>query len=78
MLAEVRQRLPVDWLSSTAGNARQIRDAIMQMPQKGEEPYLVLIGYSKGAPELLDAIVSYPETRPRIAAAVRRRTDENR
>ena len=31
---------------------------------------IVLIGYSKGAPDVLDAIVRYPEIRPRIAAVV--------
>ena len=62
--------LEVGGLSGTATNARRIRDAIMQMPERGEEPYLVLIGYSKGAPDILEAIVSYPEIRPRIAAAV--------
>jgi hypothetical protein len=30
----------------------------------------VLIGYSKGAPDILDAVVSYPEIRSRLAAVV--------
>lgn len=34
------------------------------------EPKLVLIGYSKGAPDILEAIVSYPEIRHRIAAVI--------
>jgi hypothetical protein len=55
-------------LSGTANNARQIRDAIMQMELEGTEPRLVLIGYSKGAPDILEAVVSYPEIRPRVAA----------
>jgi hypothetical protein len=31
---------------------------------------LVLIGYSKGAPDLLEAVVTYPEIRPYIGAVV--------
>ncbi|MEJ2310211.1 MAG: hypothetical protein P8Z31_04660 [Gammaproteobacteria bacterium] len=62
--------LDVDGLSSSSNNARQIRDAIMAMPMQGREPRLVLIGYSKGATDILEAVVSYPEIRPRIAAVV--------
>ena len=62
--------IDVDALSSSANNARQIRDAIMAMEPDGEEPRLVLIGYSKGVPDILEAVVSYPEIRGRIAAVV--------
>lgn len=62
--------LEVDSLSSSTNNARQIRDAIMTMPVRGNEPRLVLIGYSKGATDILQAVVSYPEIRPSIAAVV--------
>ena len=58
----------VDALSGTANNARQIRDAVMAMPFQPGAPRLVLFGYSKGAPDVLDAIVSYPEIHERIAA----------
>jgi len=61
--------LKVDALSSSATNARQIRDAIMAMPEEGA-PRLVLVGYSKGAPDILEAIVAYPEIRSRVAAVV--------
>jgi len=60
----------VDALSSSTTNARQIRDAIMNMEMNGDEPGLVLIGYSKGTPDILEAIVSYPEIRERIIAVV--------
>jgi hypothetical protein len=60
--------LKVDGLSSSANNARQIRDSIMQAAFKGDEPRLVLIGYSKGAPDILEALVSHPEIQGRIAA----------
>jgi len=62
--------LRVDALSSSANNARQIRDAIMAMPAESGPPRLVLIGYSKGAPDILEAVVAYPELRSRIAAVV--------
>lgn len=62
--------IDVDALSSSTNNARQIRDAIMALETGGTEPRLVLIGYSKGAPDILEAIVGYPEIRGRIAAVV--------
>ena len=60
----------VDALSSSGNNARQIRDTIMAMPQEQGAPRLVLIGYSKGAPDILEALVAYPEIRSRVAAVV--------
>lgn len=62
--------LKVDALSSSANNARQIRDAIMAMPDGAGAPRLVLIGYSKGAPDILEAVVAFPEIRRRVAAVV--------
>jgi hypothetical protein len=63
-------QLKVDGLSGTENNARQIRDAIMAMPLEPGAPRLVLVGYSKGAPDILEAVVSYPEIRSRVAAVV--------
>jgi pimeloyl-ACP methyl ester carboxylesterase len=60
----------VDALSGTSKNARQIRDAVMAMDLGPGAPRLVLVGYSKGTPDALDAIVTYPEIRPRLAAVV--------
>lgn len=62
--------ITVDALSSSAANAGQIRNAIMAMELDGDRPRLVLIGYSKGAPDILEALVAYPEIRGRIAAVV--------
>ena len=62
--------LKVDALSSSANNARQIRDALMAMPAEPAPPRLVLLGYSKGTPDILEAVVAYPEIRDRIAAVV--------
>jgi len=63
-------QIPVEGLSSSTRNARLIRDAIMSRPTEAGPPRLVLIGYSKGAPDILEAIVAYPELRSRIAAVV--------
>ena len=42
----------------------------MAMEVDGDRPRLVLIGYSKGTPDILTAIVEYPEIRDSIAAVV--------
>ena len=42
----------------------------MAMPAEAGAPRLVLIGYSKGAPDILEAVVAYPEIRRRVAAVV--------
>ena len=44
--------------------------ARVAMEPESTEPYLVLVGYSKGAPDILEAIAGYPEIRGRIAAVV--------
>jgi hypothetical protein len=63
--------IPIDALSGTTRNARQIRDAVMAMDDLGSAaPRLVLVGYSKGTPDALEAIVSHPEIRARVAAVV--------
>jgi hypothetical protein len=62
--------IKVDALSSTANNARQIRDALLAMPAESGPARLVLIGYSKGLPDILDALVTYPEIRSRVAAVI--------
>ncbi|HSB26173.1 MAG TPA: hypothetical protein VLE94_23975 [Burkholderiaceae bacterium] len=62
--------IKVDALSSSAHNARQIRDAVMAMDLGPGPARLVLVGYSKGTPDALEAIVNHPEIRPRVAAVV--------
>jgi hypothetical protein len=62
--------LDVDGLSSSTRNAEMIRDAVLAIPHEGTQPDLVLVGYSKGAPDILEAIVNYPEIRDRIVAVV--------
>jgi hypothetical protein len=60
--------LDVEALSGTARNAAMIRDAIMAGPETGKR--LVLIGYSKGAPDILEALVTYPELESRVVAVI--------
>jgi pimeloyl-ACP methyl ester carboxylesterase len=60
----------VEGMSSTRRNALLIRDAIMGRPVEAGTPRIVLIGYSKGAPDILEALVTYPELRGRVAAMV--------
>ena len=62
--------LEVESLASSEKNARLIRDAIMDMPRNESLPQLVLVGYSKGAPDILQALVSYPEIRSHVAAVI--------
>jgi len=62
--------LPVEGLSSSTRNARLVRDAIMSQPAEPGPARLVLVGYSKGAPDILEAIAAYPELRSRVAAVV--------
>ena len=64
------ETLDIDGLSSSAYNAKQVRDAVMRMTDAGTQPKLVLVGYSKGIVDILEAIVQYPEIHPRIAAVV--------
>jgi dienelactone hydrolase len=61
--------IAVDSLSSSAANARQIRDVVLRTPKRSA-PRIVLMGYSKGAPDILEAVTEYPEIRSRVAAIV--------
>ena len=74
--AHVRQfgfdthEISVDALSGTTTNATQIRDQVMALPVEPGPTRLVLIGYSKGTPDILEAVMRHPEIRDRIAAIV--------
>jgi pimeloyl-ACP methyl ester carboxylesterase len=62
--------IDVDALSGTSDNAARIRDAVMALPEPAGDRRLVLIGYSKGAPDILEALVTYPELTSRVGAVV--------
>ncbi len=62
--------LDVEALSSSARNAGLIREAVMALPEPKDGRRLVLVGYSKGAPDILEAVASYPELQQRVSAVV--------
>jgi hypothetical protein len=62
--------LEVETLSSSARNASLIRKAVMAMPEPEEGKRLVLLGYSKGTPDILEAVTTFPELQQRVAAVV--------
>jgi pimeloyl-ACP methyl ester carboxylesterase len=62
--------VPVDGLSSTESNARMIRDFVAALPAADAGRPIALMGYSKGAPDILEAVVSYPELAERVVAVV--------
>jgi hypothetical protein len=59
----------VDGLSSSTNNGRQVKDAVVAMHLAPQER-LVLIGYSKGTPDILEGLVTYRELAQRVAAVV--------
>lgn len=61
--------IPVSGRSSTAHNAAQVRDFVLGLPLAADERVL-LLGYSKGAADTLEALGQYPEMLPRVAAMV--------
>jgi len=60
----------VDGLSSSTHNARQIRDFVAGLPPEQADRPLVIMGYSKGAPDILEAVASYPELAQRTVAVI--------
>lgn len=63
------ESLLVSGRSSSTHNALEIRNALLGRGLLPEER-IVLVGYSKGVPDILEAVVAYPEIRQRIAAVV--------
>ncbi len=62
--------LEVEGLSSTSTNAALINESLINLPAELDGRPLIMMGYSKGAPDLLDFVASYPETAKRVAAVV--------
>jgi len=63
------ERLPVGGRFSSVQNARVIRDYVREM-DLGRDERIVFVGYSKGTPDVLEALVTYPELQERTAAVV--------
>ena len=55
--------------SSFSSNAARIRDAILALDPEPGTP-LVVVAYSKGVPDLLEALSAYPEVRERVSVLV--------
>ena len=55
--------------SSSAANAKQLHEELQALPV-AEFPHLVLIGHSKGAVDILEMLVRYPDLRARVVAVV--------
>ena len=63
-------QLKVDGLSGTENNARQISEQIAKLPPEQAGKPLILLGYSKGAPDILQAVVDYPELAEKVVAVI--------
>ena len=64
----------IDWIvvdgrSGSEHNGGQIAEAVRRLDLEEDEP-LVLLGHSKGAVDILDFLVSYPDLARRVAAVV--------
>lgn len=62
--------VPVAGLSSTSNNAAMINDYVAGLSGRDAQRRLILLGYSKGSPDILTAIVEYPELAKRVDAVI--------
>lgn len=62
--------IKVDGLSSSANNGRQIRDAVLDIDLDTTNERLILVGYSKGTPDIIEGLVAYPELQEHVAAVI--------
>jgi len=60
----------VDGLAGTESNAARIAEYVDALPAVDADRRLILVGYSKGTPDILTAIVEYPELAARVDAVV--------
>jgi hypothetical protein len=63
-------QLKVDGLSGIETNARMINEQLQSLPPDQADRPVILIGYSKGVPDILQAIVDYPELADKVVAVV--------
>jgi hypothetical protein len=70
MLGHSVTQLPVEGLASSAHNAKIIRDTVLETLGDTDDEIVVLVGYSKGTPDILTALVDYPELAGRVSAVV--------
>lgn len=62
--------IPVDGLASTQSNAALIADYVASLPPEDADRRIILAGYSKGAPDILSAIVAFPALATKVDAIV--------
>jgi hypothetical protein len=62
--------IPVDGLSSSGHNAGQINAYINALPPEDLERPLILTGYSKGTPDILEALVRFPQLAQKVTAVL--------
>jgi pimeloyl-ACP methyl ester carboxylesterase len=62
--------VPVSGISSSETNARQIWEFVQGLEPEYDDRKLILIGYSKGTPDVLIALVEYPGLAERTAAVI--------
>jgi hypothetical protein len=61
--------ISVDGLGSSSHNAAIIRDAVVALNVSSDKS-IVLLGYSKGVPDILETLFLYPEIQAKVAAVV--------
>ncbi len=64
------QLFEVDGLSSASNNAQQIHNFVNQLNSKQSNKPIILIGYSKGAVDVLYAVSNYPQLQEKVVAVV--------
>lgn len=62
--------LEVNGVSSAENNAREIRDHLAALPLEQKKRPVILMGYSKGAVDVLQSVINYPEVRDQVVAVV--------
>ncbi len=60
----------VSGTASSMENAKQVRDFVLAPDDLAPHEQVVLVGYSKGAVDAVEALVRFPELVPRVAALV--------
>ena len=61
--------VPLSGRSSSEHNATTVREKVLAVPLRRDEP-LILVGYSKGAVDILEALARYGEVASRVAAVI--------
>jgi hypothetical protein len=59
-----------DGLADTVQNAAVLRDAIVALDEESGSRRLLVLSYSKGTNDILEALVSYPDLADRVTAVI--------